>query len=418
MIKTEGYTNAENFLSLTPKNGVKASKLYLYKPTDGTGDIAWSRALPAYRVNQSGVLELMGSNVPRIDYSNTCPEILIEEERENLALYSNKQDEFPDWLFYGIDPPTGGQIDPENGTDGFRLTEDTSLDLHYLYQNFTYAGANATGSIHAREGTRNWIYLRFLDSAGTPYTTWFNLNDGTIGTNNDGNVAEIKLANGYYRCSIKNNLNFVAGSTSLTIGLADSDGNDTYLGDGSYVDVYGGQIEGGKYVTSLIPTTTVAVTRPIDNNTGLVSFSTNISFVIRFRLVNRNDVSVPDYIYSISDGTGDVYILVKHVNDRLIVEFNNFANNIEVFTALSDNGIYNLGVGLDLSNGEYGISLNGATLTSGTLTNEYGILSDYTEQRLGGLAGGVLAMGQSTFIGAMTFDSFENITSLNNLTTE
>jgi len=92
MAKGDSYAASQLFMGLTPKNGVKASKLYCYKPTDGSGDFTWSRASTAYRMNQSGSLELMGTNVPRIDYTNTCPELLIEKQSINIALQSETFD--------------------------------------------------------------------------------------------------------------------------------------------------------------------------------------------------------------------------------------------------------------------------------------------------------------------------------------
>lgn len=79
MTKTEAFQYANLFLSLTTKNGYKAGKLYSIKPTDGTGDFIWSRSSAADRIDQDGNTESMGVNVPRVDYTNTCPELLIED---------------------------------------------------------------------------------------------------------------------------------------------------------------------------------------------------------------------------------------------------------------------------------------------------------------------------------------------------
>ena len=75
-------------LVITP-NGTKAGKLYAVKPTDGSGDLTVTRATSATRVNASGVIETVGANVPRLDYSNgTCPSILVEPQRTNVLLNS------------------------------------------------------------------------------------------------------------------------------------------------------------------------------------------------------------------------------------------------------------------------------------------------------------------------------------------
>jgi hypothetical protein len=69
---------------ITP-NGFKAGKLYAVKGAD----LTVSRATSTTRVNANGVIESVGANVPRIDYSGGgCPSILVEPQRTNLVLNS------------------------------------------------------------------------------------------------------------------------------------------------------------------------------------------------------------------------------------------------------------------------------------------------------------------------------------------
>ena len=76
-------------------SGVKASKVYSQKPTDGTGDLTFSRASTATRTNASGALETVASNVPRLDYMTasgtlaTCPMLEVEGQRTNLVFPSD-----------------------------------------------------------------------------------------------------------------------------------------------------------------------------------------------------------------------------------------------------------------------------------------------------------------------------------------
>jgi hypothetical protein len=76
-------------LIVTP-NGYKASKLYSIVPSDGTGDMTFSRTgNTATRVNSSGVIETVNANIPRLDYTDsTCPKLLLEPQRTNLLLNS------------------------------------------------------------------------------------------------------------------------------------------------------------------------------------------------------------------------------------------------------------------------------------------------------------------------------------------
>jgi hypothetical protein len=76
-------------LIITP-NAYKAGKLYAIKPTSGAGDLDVVRATSATRVNSAGLIEVVGNNVPRLDYPplGGCPSILVEPQRTNLVFPS------------------------------------------------------------------------------------------------------------------------------------------------------------------------------------------------------------------------------------------------------------------------------------------------------------------------------------------
>jgi hypothetical protein len=85
-------SNAFNNASIivTP-NGYKASKIYSLKPTDGSGDLTFTRATTATRINSLGVWESVAINVPRLQYpiGGGCPSLLIEPQKTNIFLNSN-----------------------------------------------------------------------------------------------------------------------------------------------------------------------------------------------------------------------------------------------------------------------------------------------------------------------------------------
>jgi hypothetical protein len=76
-------------LLVTP-NGYRASKIYSAKPTDGSGDLAFSRASTAMRRNSAGLWESVANNVPRLQYpvGGGCPSWLFEPQATNDVLYS------------------------------------------------------------------------------------------------------------------------------------------------------------------------------------------------------------------------------------------------------------------------------------------------------------------------------------------
>jgi hypothetical protein len=74
----------EASLVITP-NAFKAGKLYAVKGAD----LDVVRATTATRVNANGLIETVGANVPRIDYTGGgCPSILVEPLRTNSILNS------------------------------------------------------------------------------------------------------------------------------------------------------------------------------------------------------------------------------------------------------------------------------------------------------------------------------------------
>jgi hypothetical protein len=71
-------------LLLVP-SGYKSGVVYSQIPTNGDGDLTFTRASSATRVNSDGEIEVVGSGVPRLDYSQgSCPALLLEPQRTNI----------------------------------------------------------------------------------------------------------------------------------------------------------------------------------------------------------------------------------------------------------------------------------------------------------------------------------------------
>ena len=75
-------------LVITP-NGVKTSKLYSIKPSDGTGDLTVVRNTSATRIDENGNIVNVPANVARIGYSNGSPAILVEPQMTNIWANNN-----------------------------------------------------------------------------------------------------------------------------------------------------------------------------------------------------------------------------------------------------------------------------------------------------------------------------------------
>ena len=65
-------------LALIP-SAYKVGKVASVKPINGKGDFTFTRNSEATRINENGIIETMGVDVPRIDHTDGgCPSLLLE----------------------------------------------------------------------------------------------------------------------------------------------------------------------------------------------------------------------------------------------------------------------------------------------------------------------------------------------------
>ena len=204
------FTDAS--LVLVP-SGIKNQKIYSVKPTDGSGDLTFSRASNATRVNSSGLVEKVRTN--ELTYSNDFSNAAWTKVRATL---------------------TGGQSDPFGGTDAWRMECSGSTGSVQIAQNANIGN----GSIYAKAGNVSsfniWVGLNVT----------FDLSTGTI-TSGAANGKIESVGGGWYRCTAINpsatvhNPNFTAASL------------------GEYVYIAFAQGESGGIATDYIATTSSAV---------------------------------------------------------------------------------------------------------------------------------------------------------------
>ena len=228
-------------LIVTP-NAYKESKLYSVIPSDGSGDMTVVRATTATRVNSAGLIEV----VPR-----------------NLFLYSNDFTN-ANWTKENSSITTS-QIGYDGTNNASLLVENSTTNNHFIRQTPSLSG-QTTISVYAKANTRNWLYLRGVQS-GVPVFGFFNLSNGTLGTiqtNGTGSITSV--GNGWYRCSLTI-VNFNTGF-EVYIGLSTADNVTGYLGNGSSIFIQNSQVENFATASNYFPTTTRVNIPRIDYTNG------------------------------------------------------------------------------------------------------------------------------------------------------
>ena len=181
--------------------------------------------------------------------------------RTNIMLRSEQLDVSP-WTTASAVVTANAATAPDSTITAERLADTTNNSSHYAIQSGTLptVAGKVTFSIYLKSAGHTWVCIGANVSAG--YWADFNLVTGELGLKNSSTVSRIEaLADGWYRCSITATAtNFPSGSAYVAFLPSDIGGTPVYVGTGTAIYVWGGQVEKGDAATDYLPTTTAPVT--------------------------------------------------------------------------------------------------------------------------------------------------------------
>jgi hypothetical protein len=319
-------------LIVTP-NGYKAGTLYSVIPNTTLGDLSVTRATTATRVNSSGLIESVASNVPRLDYSNgTCPSILVEPQRTNLVTYSSQFDD-ASWSKTSVSVTANSTISPDGTLNADTITSTSTSGDPQIIKNLTIStNTTYSYSFYIKKDNNESRFPEFLlrTEPISYIEQYIQLNTKTGATviryATSGTSHKVESFGDYWRLTLTN---VSLLDTGIRVGIRPAATNviGTYNPQIGSIIAWGAQVEAGSYATSYIPTTSASVTRNADviNKTGISSLigqtEGTVFFDIRLDTISAQ-TNDPVLWYMKDGGTGERYVELFDNGNLSYIEFN------------------------------------------------------------------------------------------------
>ena len=202
-------------------SGYKEDKAYSVIPTDGSGDLTFTRASDGTRVNSAGLVENVPWNL--LQQSNTFSTTWIQS---NATV-------------------TSGQSGYDGSSDAWLLSKSAANG--YIYQNVS--SGLATFSVYAKAGSLNWLYVLKGGNSGQ----YFNLASGVLGSSTGTTPIDANIENvggDWYRCSLT-----YIDAYNGSMRIYPADGNNDTSGTSGNIYIQDAQLNTGSTAKPYFPTT-------------------------------------------------------------------------------------------------------------------------------------------------------------------
>ena len=326
----------------------------------------FTRASSGTTVNQSGLIETVGSGIPRIDFQgNTKGALLLEPSRTNAITQSESFDNAY-WTKSGASV-VGGFASPDGTLNAFKLVEDSSTGGHSVVSPLilTNDAIPNSISIFVKSNGRQWILIQ---EGYMNIKAYFDIENGVLGSTL--NVIDTKIedyGNGWYKCTIIG-ASYIYATVSVV--LAEGNNDIIYTGNGtSGVYIFGAQLEEGSYPTSYIPTSGSAVTRTSEFTTKTNPLSLENDFCIFWE-----GKVLEDDIMLVGSGTNAWYFNYTTSSGRIILDELS-GRKVEAFLGSGSSVGVKTKILIRRESGVHNVFANGVKLTNTQSVNSTATLS-------------------------------------------
>jgi hypothetical protein len=309
--------------------GYGTGVVYGQRPLTSDSQLTFTRASTATRVGPDGAIAVVGSNVPRIDYTGGgCGKLLLEPQRTNLVTFSEQMDNAA-WNKSNASVTANQTTSPSGYDDADLIDALTGTGQHIISAaSITYTNAVPyTFSVFAKKGNTSLIQLSGASVVfGSNVWATYNFDTLEVTAGSEATASMVDYGSGWYRLILTGTV--TAASTAASFYAAFTNDKSVRLPSFTAANqtfyLWGAQTEQASYATSYIPTSGSTVTRLADvcGKTGISSLINSAEGVLFVEVAALANDGTSRQL-SLSDGSS--------ANNKISIIFTSTTNQIQAF---------------------------------------------------------------------------------------